>query len=193
MMKDLHIDETNEDIQLHLWDTAGQEIYATITRQYYRGAGGCALAFSTTDRESFEAIESWKAKVEEVVSPPPVMVLVQTKCDLIDQAVVTPEEAEALARRLGLSFFRVSTKQKLNVDKVFTHLAKTWLSNVASGSLDENAEAQAQTIDKNKPKGSGKEGFGEAKTAKVTLNADGEGKGTSKQRAKSKKRKCIIL
>ena len=48
-----------------LWDTAGQEEYDAITKAYYRGAQACVLVFSTTDRESFLAIEGWKQKVSE--------------------------------------------------------------------------------------------------------------------------------
>lgn len=46
-----------------LWDTAGQEEFDAITKAYYRGAQACVLAFSSTDRSSFEAIHSWKVKV----------------------------------------------------------------------------------------------------------------------------------
>ena len=52
------------------------------------GAQACVLAFSTTDRVSFEAIEMWKKKVENEVGDIP-MVLVQNKIDLVDQAQVT--------------------------------------------------------------------------------------------------------
>lgn len=52
-----------EDVRLMLWDTAGQEEFDAITKAYYRGAQACVLAFSTTDRDSFEAIHSWKIKV----------------------------------------------------------------------------------------------------------------------------------
>jgi len=52
-----------EDVRLMLWDTAGQEEFDAITKAYYRGAQACVLAFSTTDRNSFEAIHSWKIKV----------------------------------------------------------------------------------------------------------------------------------
>lgn len=52
-----------EDVRLMLWDTAGQEEFDAITKAYYRGAQACVLAFSSTDRSSFEAIHSWKVKV----------------------------------------------------------------------------------------------------------------------------------
>jgi Ras-related protein Rab-23 len=76
-------------------------------------AEACVVAFSTTDRESFKAVESWIAKVcdslravkptqqqvEAEISNVP-MVLIQNKIDLIDKAVVTSEEATALADKV---------------------------------------------------------------------------------------------
>lgn len=52
-----------EDVRLMLWDTAGQEEFDAITAAYYRGAHACVLAYSVTDRDSFDAIPSWKLKV----------------------------------------------------------------------------------------------------------------------------------
>lgn len=42
---------------------AGQEEFDAITKAYYRGAQACVLTFSTTDRQSFEAVKEWKIKV----------------------------------------------------------------------------------------------------------------------------------
>lgn len=51
------------------------------------GAQACVLVFSTTDRESFEAISSWREKVEMEVGDIPT-VLVQNKIDLLDDTVI---------------------------------------------------------------------------------------------------------
>ena len=34
-----------------------------VPPRYYRNANGCVVAFSTVDRDSFEAVEKWKSKV----------------------------------------------------------------------------------------------------------------------------------
>ena len=49
---------------LLLLHAAGQEEFDTLTRAYYRGAGAAVLAFSTTDRASFDALATWKGKIE---------------------------------------------------------------------------------------------------------------------------------
>ncbi|KAA0717619.1 Ras-related protein [Triplophysa tibetana] len=105
-----------EDVRLMLWDTAGQEEFDAITKAYYRGAQACVLVFSTTDRESFEAISSWREKVEMEVGDIPT-VLVQNKIDLLDDTVIKNEEAEGLAKRLKLRFYRTSVKEDLNVNE----------------------------------------------------------------------------
>jgi Ras-related protein Rab-23 len=50
------------------------------------------LAFSTTDRASFDALPSWRAKVLEQC-PSIAMVLVQNKVDLIDKVRTNAPEA----------------------------------------------------------------------------------------------------
>lgn len=77
----------DEDVRLMLWDTAGQEEFDAITAAYYRGAHACVLAFSSTDRDSFDAIPSWKLKIEKECGEIPT-VLVQNKIDLVDQCQI---------------------------------------------------------------------------------------------------------
>lgn len=49
--------------------------------------------------------------------------LVQNKVDLVDQAVVRPEEVEGIARKLGLKLYRSCVKENINVTEVFVYLA----------------------------------------------------------------------
>jgi hypothetical protein len=51
------------------------------------GAQACVLVFSTTDRESFEAISSWREKVVAEVGDIPTA-LVQNKIDLLDDSCI---------------------------------------------------------------------------------------------------------
>uniref|UniRef100_A0A8C8BNJ3 Ras-related protein Rab-23 n=1 Tax=Otus sunia TaxID=257818 RepID=A0A8C8BNJ3_9STRI len=140
------IQVNDEDVRLMLWDTAGQEEFDAITKAYYRGAQACVLVFSTTDRESFKAIPTWKEKVMTEVGDIPT-VLVQNKIDLLDDSCIKKilrifqrkskitfelllyscEEAEALAKKLKLRFYRASVKEDLNVTEVFKYLADKYL------------------------------------------------------------------
>ncbi|KAG0413240.1 hypothetical protein HPB47_009603, partial [Ixodes persulcatus] len=105
-----------EDVRLMLWDTAGQEEFDAITKAYYRGAQACVVAFSSTDRQSFGAVEAWRKKVENECGSIP-MVIVQNKIDLMDRATVSKEETEELARRMQLRLYRTSVKEDFNVNE----------------------------------------------------------------------------
>uniref|UniRef100_A0AAQ5XWU3 small monomeric GTPase n=1 Tax=Amphiprion ocellaris TaxID=80972 RepID=A0AAQ5XWU3_AMPOC len=126
----------DEEVRLMLWDTAGQEEFDAITKAYYRGAQACVLVFSTTDRESFQAIDSWREKVEAEVGDIPT-VLVQNKIDLLEETVIKNEEAEALAKRLKLRFYRASVKEDLNVNEVFKYLAEKYLQRLKQQTAEE--------------------------------------------------------
>lgn len=115
-----------EDLRLMIWDTAGQEEFDSMTKAYYRDAEACVVAFSTTDRDSFDAVQSWITKVEDEVGSIP-MVLVQNKVDLMDQAVMTKEEANAKADSVKLKFFRTSVQENFQVDQVFQYLAEQYI------------------------------------------------------------------
>lgn len=45
-------------LKLNIWDTAGQEKYKTITRNYYRNTHGAVIAFSVNSRESFFSVST---------------------------------------------------------------------------------------------------------------------------------------
>ena len=38
MERQIYVEETMETVSLHLWDTAGQDEFETLTRRYYHGA-----------------------------------------------------------------------------------------------------------------------------------------------------------
>jgi len=131
-----------EDVRLMLWDTAGQEEFGAITRSYYRGAQACVLAFSTTDRDSFEAIEEWRQKLDDEVPKDIPLVLIQNKIDLLDDAVVQQEEADQLAKKLKVRFYRTSVKEDLNVNEVFKYLAEKHLEKLRKEQETEQEKPQ---------------------------------------------------
>ena len=120
--KHLFIPEIGQEVVFHLWDTAGQEEYDAMTRGYYKGANAAVLVFSTTDRPSFDSLESWYKKVREECGDI-YTVLVQNKVDLLSQSVVSREEVEALALKLQLRLYRCCVKEGLSVGQIFHDVA----------------------------------------------------------------------
>mmetsp|Transcript_64913 Transcript_64913/g.156914 ORF Transcript_64913/g.156914 Transcript_64913/m.156914 type:complete len:270 (-) Transcript_64913:101-910(-) len=158
MEKTIDIDDVGESVRLMVWDTAGQEEFDSLTSRYYKGAGACALVFSTVDRDSFNAIETWKRKVEEECGDIP-KCLVQNKVDLIDDAVMTSDEVETLARRLRLKLYRTCVKENVNVNEVFDYLAAQY---IVRGEHIEAVQAITDFDDESRTAASGSGGAGGA-------------------------------
>lgn len=136
--KKTYLNAIGEEVTFFLWDTAGQEEYDAITRTYYKGAGACILAFSTVDRASFDAIESWYQKVTDECGSI-CMVLVQNKVDLMDDAQMSANEVEYLAKRLRLKLYRTCVKDNLNVTEVFQHLGGEYVNRGGEAALGAQA------------------------------------------------------
>ena len=52
-----NIEINGHDVQLHIWDTAGQEKFMTISKSFYRGSHGVFIVFDITNPTSFRNIK----------------------------------------------------------------------------------------------------------------------------------------
>ncbi|KAK8890953.1 hypothetical protein M9Y10_028154 [Tritrichomonas musculus] len=102
--------EDEHHIQLQLWDTAGQELFRSVTRGYYRGAAGALIVFDLTSRDSFNSVERWYQDLKEIASSDVVTALIGNKNDLEDKRDVTYEEAKQYADEHGMKYFETSAK-----------------------------------------------------------------------------------
>jgi len=120
----------NENILLHLWDTAGQEDYDRLRPLSYPGADVVLLCFSLVNRSSYEAIrEKWYPEVNHYVPHIP-HILVGTKVDLRDSETADPhtteyepistKEGKEMAEQIKAArYLEVSAKTRKGLDKVF--------------------------------------------------------------------------
>lgn len=120
------------EVRLMLWDTAGQEEFHSITRAYYRGAQGCVIVYSCSDRDSFTTVEEWKRRVQNECGEIP-MVLVHNKMDLDDRETsVKRVEGEAKAAKLKIPFQTTSVLKDQGVAEVFKRLSRANLERILS-------------------------------------------------------------
>eukprot|EP00392_Amoebophrya_sp_AT5.2_P004677 g4685.t1 len=105
-------------VKLQIWDTAGQERFRTITSAYYRGADGIVIVYDSSDRDSFNNVNSWVEEVSKYASASTSMVLVANKSD-VTPAAVPPDEGLQKARQLGLGFVETSAKSGQGVEDAF--------------------------------------------------------------------------
>ena len=53
------IEVNGSKLNLHIWDSAGQERYRSIGHNYYRGVEGIIIMYDISDKESFENVRYW--------------------------------------------------------------------------------------------------------------------------------------
>ena len=130
----------DRDIELGLWDTAGQEEYDRLRPLSYANANVFLICFAVTNPVSFENISAkWHPEVSHHC-PDVATILVGTKCDtrkdenilgrLRDQHLkpVEPAQAESLARDLGcVKYLECSARTSENLKTVFDEAIKAVL------------------------------------------------------------------
>jgi len=114
-----------EECQVDILDTAGQEDYAAIRDNYFRSGEGFLCVYSICEPESFtstgdfrEQILRVKGENEENIP----FILVANKIDLVDKRQVSKEEGESRAKEWKVPYIETSAKTKENVDKAFYDL-----------------------------------------------------------------------
>ena len=108
---------------MKFWDTAGQEKFRSITKNYYQRAHGMLIAMSIDYRTSFDNLKMWVNSVSENISNSKMpLVIICNKIDLEDQREVDNNEVEAVANELGLRVFFTSAKIGTNIDEAFEYV-----------------------------------------------------------------------
>ena len=111
-----------DKITVQIWDTAGQEKYASLTSSYYKSAKGALVVYDITDKESFNKIEKLVNDIKNGGDKNIYIILLGNKIDLEDRRVITKEEGENLAQKLNLGFGEVSAKTGDGIEEAFQKL-----------------------------------------------------------------------
>ena len=116
--------EDGSTIKLYIWDTAGQDRFRSITRNYYKGADGIILIYDITKQDTFENVRNWINNIKDEAPDRVVLILVGNKVDDERNRVVPKSEGEEIAKEFNLPFFECSAKSDINVTPVFDTLIK---------------------------------------------------------------------
>ncbi|XP_054154505.1 ras-related protein Ral-A-like isoform X2 [Oppia nitens] len=115
----------NEEVQIDILDTAGQEDYAAIRDNYFRSGEGFLCVFSITEHESFGSVNEFREQILRVKGDDNVpFILVGNKADLDERRRVSVDEAHRLANGWKVPYIETSAKTRLNVDRVFFDLMR---------------------------------------------------------------------
>jgi len=128
-------DVGQKTIKFHIWDTAGQEKFKSLTRNYYRNAAGALVVYDVTRRDSFQNIVRWMEEVREHCNSEVSVVLIGNKCDLDEERQVSYEEGEALAKENNMLFLETSAKLAKNVEQAFLETGEMIMNKLERGQI----------------------------------------------------------
>ena len=116
--------KNGKKVKLQIWDTAGQDRFRTITKNYYKGANGIILIYDVTNTETYDNVENWISQIKEEASPNVVIYLVGNKVDMEDKRKVSTEEGQKIADDNNLPFIETSAKSDININETFDNLVE---------------------------------------------------------------------
>lgn len=118
-------------VQLQLWDIAGQDRFASLTRPYYRNATAAIVVCDVTRQETVEATIEWKKALDDKLGDMgdgkevPV-ILLANKCDLMESGMSSMEAGARLQQisdEMGFKkWFLTSAKMNNNIDDAMRYL-----------------------------------------------------------------------
>ena len=99
----------NLKYNIKLWDTAGQEKFRSLNNLFIKDSKICIFIYDISNRTSFNELEFWVNKVEEILGKAPILGVVGNKSDLIPEQV-KKREGEEYAKKIGAFFLQTSAK-----------------------------------------------------------------------------------
>ena len=115
----------NKQINIKVWDTAGQECFRNIQKIYYHNTEGVLLVFDLTSRETFEQLNYWFENIKIECPKDVAICLVGNKSDLKDHIDVSDEDInEYLKKNNNPKFFKTSAATGENIKEVFQYISR---------------------------------------------------------------------
>ena len=113
-----------QKIKLQCWDIAGSETFRAIQYTYFRKCKACLVMFDVTKTQSFNSVTRWITKISDYgENSDPLLYLVGSKIDLVNERAISQERAQILANKMGLRYIEVSSFLKYNVELAYQLVA----------------------------------------------------------------------
>ena len=115
--KKIDIKKYNKSVSLDIWDTAGQEVYRSLSKNFYLNASIGILVYDISRKNTFESIKDyWFEQLKTFGEENMIFDIVGNKMDLYQNEEISEKEArkrsEGICKkyRCGISFSFLQTK-----------------------------------------------------------------------------------
>ncbi len=115
------------ELNMLLWDIAGNQQLERMRTSYLRGAAGALLIADLTRPQSFKKLIAYADDLR-LLNPTAHFVLGANKVDLSAQVQVVPEYVARWAERLNAPYYITSAKTGEGVEAMFRHMGSLLIS-----------------------------------------------------------------
>ena len=144
----------NKVLEIRVWDTAGQEKFRSLSKQFYNKTQGILLIYDITSRNSFEALKIWLKDIKANLQTNAKIILVGNKIDL-GKGEVDREEAMQFSIKNDIQLFFTSAKTGEGIENAMTNLIESIYNDiiVKNGDINDNNKGfNANSVRNNKKK-----------------------------------------
>ena len=122
----------NKKIKLQISDTAGQERYRIVSKNFFNASEGFIIVYDITKRESFVNVNNWVEQIKEIAPNYSKSIIFGNKCDLKEMRDIDINEGKELANKFNFKFFETSAKEGININEGFEALVKEIMGDIMS-------------------------------------------------------------
>ena len=116
-------------INFDIWDTAGEEAYRSLTKIFLNKAKICVLVYDITKEKTFDDIKNvwYNLILEHLDKEEIIFVLVGNKNDLIDQQIISTQEANLYAKKINAIFEELNALNNEKINNLMEKIAKIFI------------------------------------------------------------------
>ncbi|OHT08317.1 Vacuolar protein sorting-associated protein 21 [Tritrichomonas foetus] len=115
-----------EEVQLEIWDTAGQEKFKSVTLSYLRQARAVLCIYDLSKPETVRSAFDYAIDAKEKIDQNAIIAIIGNKSDICEDM---PDEVIPKAEEHDFLYFTCSAKTGENIENVFSSVAKETLRN----------------------------------------------------------------
>ncbi len=120
------IEINGNNIDLMIWDLAGQDRYKMVRQRFYINTEGILMLYDITRMSSLINIKKWHAEVSKFIKNIPI-ILIGNKMDLIEKREVKTIDVKRFLEENDIKInlkIKTSAKEGMNTEKAFVFLVK---------------------------------------------------------------------
>jgi small GTP-binding protein len=111
----LYFQRGGKNLKLQFWDTAGQECFAPIVKNYYKNIAGVFYVIDLTDSKSLKKINFWLKEFNNNRNCETNMIVIGNKSDS-EKRIISKEEMQEKFRAKNLLYIETSAQNNINTN-----------------------------------------------------------------------------